>query len=296
MHDMLGGVASFRRTLAREAGTGAAFARTERALETVLVALVSSRARARCCPGTRSRAKRSGPPAWSRASSGRGCSSRTRSAWCSQPAAGGRCSSCSSAARPPALWPLLQIVLHEARLRARLGRAGLRRRRAARRRPSAACSRTRSAATPTRSSSRRRSSWASCITVRRRAKDGARPILIAIHGGSWQHGGPRENADFTSHFANAGWAVFSLEYRLAPQFVHPAQIDDVRRSIVLDLRPRARARRRPRADRARRALRRRPPRDARRLHERARADPRGRQLLRPRISPRSGASACCRTR
>jgi acetyl esterase/lipase len=60
---------------------------------------------------------------------------------------------------------------------------------------------------------------------------GLRPILIAIHGGSWQHGGPRENADFTAHFANAGWAVFSLDYRLAPQFVHPAQIDDVRASI-----------------------------------------------------------------
>jgi acetyl esterase/lipase len=66
-----------------------------------------------------------------------------------------------------------------------------------------------------------------------RTVDGAaRPILIAIHGGSWQHGGPRENADFTSYFANAGWAVFSLEYRLAPQFVHPAQIDDVRASIA----------------------------------------------------------------
>jgi acetyl esterase/lipase len=71
------------------------------------------------------------------------------------------------------------------------------------------------------------------LYYRPRAPDGggARPILIAIHGGSWQHGGARENADFTSRFANAGWAVFSLEYRLAPQFVHPAQIEDVRTSI-----------------------------------------------------------------
>ena len=61
--------------------------------------------------------------------------------------------------------------------------------------------------------------------------DELRPILVAIHGGSWQHGGPRENADFTGRFANAGWAVFSLDYRLAPEFVHPAQIDDVRDSL-----------------------------------------------------------------
>jgi acetyl esterase/lipase len=60
---------------------------------------------------------------------------------------------------------------------------------------------------------------------------GLPPILIDIHGGSWQHGGAGEDADFTSHFANAGWSVFSLEYRLAPTFKHPAQIEDVRESI-----------------------------------------------------------------
>ena len=57
------------------------------------------------------------------------------------------------------------------------------------------------------------------------------PIVIQIHGGSWQHGSPNDNADFCSYFALRGWKVFSLNYRLAPADKYPAQIDDVRASI-----------------------------------------------------------------
>lgn len=58
-----------------------------------------------------------------------------------------------------------------------------------------------------------------------------RPILVNIHGGSWQHGNARENGSFSSHFANRGWAVFSIEYRHAPEYKHPAQIHDVRNAL-----------------------------------------------------------------
>ena len=64
------------------------------------------------------------------------------------------------------------------------------------------------------------------------AGQSARPILVHIHGGSWQHGSARAEARFASYFANRGWAVFSLEYRLAPQWRYPAQIDDVRAELA----------------------------------------------------------------
>jgi acetyl esterase/lipase len=58
-----------------------------------------------------------------------------------------------------------------------------------------------------------------------------RAILVNIHGGSWQHGSARSDGSFASYFANRGWAVFSVEYRHAPEFTHPAQIEDVRAAL-----------------------------------------------------------------
>ncbi len=65
----------------------------------------------------------------------------------------------------------------------------------------------------------------------RAAGKGPSPILVSIHGDSWQQGSTRSDAAFSSYFANRGWAVFSLEYRLAPEFQYPAQIEDVRAAI-----------------------------------------------------------------
>src|SRR5262245_13580579 len=57
------------------------------------------------------------------------------------------------------------------------------------------------------------------------------PVLVNIHGGSWQHGTPGDDGTFASYFAGKGWTVFSLDYRLAPKWTHPAQIDDVRSAL-----------------------------------------------------------------
>jgi acetyl esterase/lipase len=61
--------------------------------------------------------------------------------------------------------------------------------------------------------------------------DALRPVIVNIHGGSWQRGTPTEDGRFSSYFARRGWAVFSLDYRFAPASRHPAQIDDVRASL-----------------------------------------------------------------
>src|ERR1700742_2403181 len=59
------------------------------------------------------------------------------------------------------------------------------------------------------------------------------PIAILIHGGGY-HGGTSKNgseayvADF---LAPAGYAVFSVNYRLAPQYPYPYMVFDVQRAV-----------------------------------------------------------------
>jgi acetyl esterase/lipase len=62
---------------------------------------------------------------------------------------------------------------------------------------------------------------------------GPHPAVILIHSGGFVNGDSRSSsetycADFLSP---AGYAVFSINYRLAPQFSYPAPIQDVQRSI-----------------------------------------------------------------
>ena len=62
---------------------------------------------------------------------------------------------------------------------------------------------------------------------------GIHPIAIIIHGGGY-HGGDSKNgseayvADF---LAPAGYAVFSVNYRLAPKYPYPCMVQDVQRAV-----------------------------------------------------------------
>lgn len=58
------------------------------------------------------------------------------------------------------------------------------------------------------------------------------PILIQIYGGAWQRGAPGDNAQFASLMASHGWIVFAIDYRHAPAFRWPAQLDDVDSALV----------------------------------------------------------------
>ena len=57
------------------------------------------------------------------------------------------------------------------------------------------------------------------------------PTLIDIHGGSWQHENALTDSTFASYMAAKGYAVFSIDYRKAPKYRYPVQIDDVRAAI-----------------------------------------------------------------
>ncbi len=60
-----------------------------------------------------------------------------------------------------------------------------------------------------------------------------RAAIIVIHGGSWQRG-DKANLNWRAvcqWLAGAGYAAVSVNYRLAPQWVFPAQLDDVQDAV-----------------------------------------------------------------
>ncbi len=62
---------------------------------------------------------------------------------------------------------------------------------------------------------------------------GIHPIAIIIHGGGYQRGNSRSGSEaYCADFlAPAGYAVFSVNYRLAPKYPYPYMVYDVERSV-----------------------------------------------------------------
>lgn len=66
-----------------------------------------------------------------------------------------------------------------------------------------------------------------------RGKPGPWPVVLVVHGGSWQSGA-RDDYDIArvaKALAVHGYAAFSIDYRLAPQYRHPAQLQDMQQSL-----------------------------------------------------------------
>ena len=49
------------------------------------------------------------------------------------------------------------------------------------------------------------------------------PTIVWLHGGGWRLQDRLARPDFTRHFADRGFAMASIDYRLAPDNTHPAQ-------------------------------------------------------------------------
>jgi acetyl esterase/lipase len=64
------------------------------------------------------------------------------------------------------------------------------------------------------------------------AIQGIRPCLVVVHGGSWKRGDNSEIAAVNNYFANAGYQVATINYRLAPKFHSPAPQEDVHAAFV----------------------------------------------------------------
>ena len=60
------------------------------------------------------------------------------------------------------------------------------------------------------------------------AKDKRAPVLVVIHGGAWARGERPKGWSGYRRFVDAGFAVVSVQYRLAGQARAPAAVEDVR--------------------------------------------------------------------
>jgi len=57
------------------------------------------------------------------------------------------------------------------------------------------------------------------------------PVVMFLHSGGWISGDKRNVPDMAMRFVERGYAVVSVEYRLAPQHTFPAQVHDVKHAI-----------------------------------------------------------------
>lgn len=56
---------------------------------------------------------------------------------------------------------------------------------------------------------------------------GQNPSIVVIYGGGWQNGTPDKNEPFSCYMANQGYTVVAIDYRHAPQYRFPTQLNDV---------------------------------------------------------------------
>lgn len=60
---------------------------------------------------------------------------------------------------------------------------------------------------------------------------GKRPVVVFLHGGGWSGGTRTTGPDFRRFFAQDGFAMASIEYRLTPTVTFPANVEDVKTAV-----------------------------------------------------------------
>lgn len=70
------------------------------------------------------------------------------------------------------------------------------------------------------------------LDVYRPAASGRYPTIVQIYGGAWQRGAPGDDRRFATYLAARGFVVFAIDYRHAPAWQWPAQIEDVRAALA----------------------------------------------------------------
>jgi acetyl esterase len=60
---------------------------------------------------------------------------------------------------------------------------------------------------------------------------GPHPVLVYLHGGGWICGSPATHRKLAHRFAEAGYLVFNVDYRLAPEHPFPTPLEDCVQAI-----------------------------------------------------------------
>ncbi|MEY2857434.1 MAG: Lipase 2 [Cyanobacteriota bacterium] len=60
---------------------------------------------------------------------------------------------------------------------------------------------------------------------------GKHPALITIYGGAWRQGNPSDYETFSRYMAAQGYCVIAVDYRHAPEYRFPTQLEDVKTAL-----------------------------------------------------------------
>ena len=69
------------------------------------------------------------------------------------------------------------------------------------------------------------------LDLYRPAQAGPHPAVVLVYGGAWVFGKRSDLADLAARLAGAGFTTVVVDYRKAPQYRFPTQLDDVRSGI-----------------------------------------------------------------
>ncbi|MEI6500427.1 MAG: alpha/beta hydrolase [Armatimonadota bacterium] len=69
------------------------------------------------------------------------------------------------------------------------------------------------------------------LDVYRPQSPGPHPAVLTIHGGAWRAGDKSKVAALSRRLAEAGFVCFAINYRLAPRYPFPAQMDDCAQAV-----------------------------------------------------------------
>lgn len=69
------------------------------------------------------------------------------------------------------------------------------------------------------------------MNVYRPLQPGKNPAIVLIYGGAWRTGTPNANEQFSQYMAAQGYTVLAIDYRHAPQYKFPTQIEDIRTGL-----------------------------------------------------------------
>ena len=69
------------------------------------------------------------------------------------------------------------------------------------------------------------------LNIYRPLRIGKYPALMILYGGAWREGSPDDYETFSSYMAAQGYSVIALDYRHAPKYKFPAQLEDVQAAL-----------------------------------------------------------------
>ncbi|AFY91753.1 alpha/beta hydrolase [Chamaesiphon minutus] len=70
------------------------------------------------------------------------------------------------------------------------------------------------------------------MNIYRPLQVGKYPAIVSIYGGAWQRGSPDSDDTFNRYIAAQGYVVWAIDYRHAPAYRFPTQIEDVRSALT----------------------------------------------------------------